>query len=142
MAALRHPNVVRAPASNLHPDWLRCMLAHADCCLMTLSEREKKALLLVSAVPSVLLLDQAQSAGSGRCGSWGCADLGSSVQYALLELAHAGCPAQVLFLGACPEPPCMVTAFCARGSLLDVLARARASPVRLPVSALGFAALR
>ena len=41
-----------------------------------------------------------------------------------------GRPAQVLFLGACPEPPCMVTAFCARGSLLDVLARARASPVR------------
>jgi serine/threonine protein kinase len=39
-------------------------------------------------------------------------------------------PNVVLFLGACPDPPCMVTAFCARGSLLDVLARARASPVR------------
>ncbi|KAK9820960.1 hypothetical protein WJX81_007609 [Elliptochloris bilobata] len=37
-------------------------------------------------------------------------------------------PNVVLFLGACPDPPCMVTAFCARGSLLDVLARARTSP--------------
>ena len=39
-------------------------------------------------------------------------------------------PNIVMFLGACSEPPCMVTEYCARGSLLDILMRARQSPVR------------
>ena len=36
-------------------------------------------------------------------------------------------PNVVLFMGVCLEPPCMVTEFCARGSLYDVLGKARAS---------------
>ena len=37
-------------------------------------------------------------------------------------------PNVVLFMGLCLEPPCMVSEFCARGSLYDVLKRARAKP--------------
>ncbi|BDA45207.1 probable serine/threonine-protein kinase SIS8 at C-terminar half [Coccomyxa sp. Obi] len=37
-------------------------------------------------------------------------------------------PNIVMFLGACSSPPCMVTEFCARGSLLDILSRARENP--------------
>ena len=37
-------------------------------------------------------------------------------------------PNVVLFMGLCFEPPCMVSEFCARGSLYDVLKRARAKP--------------
>lgn len=36
-------------------------------------------------------------------------------------------PNIVLFMGLCLEPPLMVTEFCARGSLYDVLVRARSS---------------
>lgn len=39
-------------------------------------------------------------------------------------------PNIVMFLGACYNPPCMVTEYCARGSLLDILCRARDDPVR------------
>lgn len=39
-------------------------------------------------------------------------------------------PNIVMFLGACSQPPCMVTEYCARGSLLDILTRAREYPVR------------
>ena len=39
-------------------------------------------------------------------------------------------PNIVMFLGACSAPPCMVTEFCARGSLLDILQRAQECPVR------------
>ena len=35
-------------------------------------------------------------------------------------------PNIVMFLGACSEPPCMVTEYCARGSLLDILTQPRA----------------
>ena len=38
-------------------------------------------------------------------------------------------PNIVMFLGACSQPPCMVTEYCARGSLLDILTRARECPV-------------
>ncbi len=41
-------------------------------------------------------------------------------------------PNIVMFLGACSAPPCMVTEYCARGSLLDILLRAREHPVRTP----------
>ena len=37
-------------------------------------------------------------------------------------------PNVVMFMGLCLEPPCIVTEFCARGSLYDVLRKARASP--------------
>lgn len=37
-------------------------------------------------------------------------------------------PNVVLFMGLCLDPPCMVTEFCARGSLYDVLNKARAVP--------------
>ncbi|CAL8469015.1 g8556 [Coccomyxa elongata] len=37
-------------------------------------------------------------------------------------------PNIVMFLGACSSPPCMITEFCARGSLLDILSRARDNP--------------
>ncbi|KAK9862943.1 hypothetical protein WJX84_012116 [Apatococcus fuscideae] len=37
-------------------------------------------------------------------------------------------PNVVLFMGLCMDPPCMVTEFCARGSLYDVLTKARAVP--------------
>ncbi|CAL5230064.1 g13517 [Coccomyxa viridis] len=37
-------------------------------------------------------------------------------------------PNIVMFLGACSQPPCMVTEYCARGSLLDILTRAREYP--------------
>jgi serine/threonine protein kinase len=39
-------------------------------------------------------------------------------------------PNIVMFLGACYSPPCMVTEYCARGSLLDILSRTRDCPVR------------
>ncbi len=38
-------------------------------------------------------------------------------------------PNIVMFLGACSNPPCMITEYCARGSLLDILTRARECPV-------------
>ncbi len=38
-------------------------------------------------------------------------------------------PNIVLFLGVSLDPPCMLTEFCARGSLLDVLHRARTNKV-------------
>ena len=38
-------------------------------------------------------------------------------------------PNIVMFLGACSNPPCMITEYCARGSLLDILTRARDCPV-------------
>ena len=37
-------------------------------------------------------------------------------------------PNVVMFMGLCLEPPCIVTEFCARGSLYDVLKKARTSP--------------
>jgi serine/threonine protein kinase len=37
-------------------------------------------------------------------------------------------PNVVLYLGVCLNPPCVVTEYCARGSLNDVLKRARQSP--------------
>ena len=37
-------------------------------------------------------------------------------------------PSIVTFLGVCPVPPCVVTEYCARGSLADVLRNARQSP--------------
>ncbi len=39
-------------------------------------------------------------------------------------------PNIVMFLGACYNPPCMITEYCARGSLLDIICRARDEPVR------------
>ena len=39
-------------------------------------------------------------------------------------------PNIVAFLGVCPTPPCVVTEYCARGSLHDVLRLARSSPAR------------
>lgn len=32
------------------------------------------------------------------------------------------------FLGVCPSPPCVLSEFCSRGSLADVLRAARQSP--------------
>ena len=37
-------------------------------------------------------------------------------------------PNVVMFMGMCVEPPCIITEFCARGSLFDVLRKARISP--------------
>ena len=37
-------------------------------------------------------------------------------------------PNVVMFMGLCLQPPCIVTEFCARGSLFDVLRKARSSP--------------
>ena len=37
-------------------------------------------------------------------------------------------PNIVSFLGVCNMPPCVVTEFCSRGSLADVLKAARTSP--------------
>ena len=34
----------------------------------------------------------------------------------------------VMFLGVCLDPPCIVTEYCARGSLFDVISRARERP--------------
>lgn len=36
-------------------------------------------------------------------------------------------PNVVMYLGVCLQPPCVVTEFCARGSLNDVFKRARAN---------------
>ena len=47
----------------------------------------------------------------------------------MAKLRH---PNIVMFLGAVLDPPCMVTEFCARGSLLDVLHRARTNEVCHP----------
>ncbi|KAK9834224.1 hypothetical protein WJX84_003009, partial [Apatococcus fuscideae] len=58
----------------------------------------------------------------------------SSMQELLTELQReAGLmatlrhPNVVMFLGVCTEPPCVVTEFCARGSMLDALQRAHKS---------------
>lgn len=37
-------------------------------------------------------------------------------------------PNVILFLGVCPDPPCVVTEYCARGSLYDVLMEAKERP--------------
>ena len=37
-------------------------------------------------------------------------------------------PNVILFLGVCPDPPCVVTEYCARGSLYDVLVEAKERP--------------
>ena len=37
-------------------------------------------------------------------------------------------PSIVMYLGVCLDPPAVVTEYCARGSLNDVLKRARSSP--------------
>lgn len=37
-------------------------------------------------------------------------------------------PNVVMYLGVCLQPPCVVTEYCARGSLNDVFKRARATP--------------
>ena len=37
-------------------------------------------------------------------------------------------PNVILFLGVCPDPPCVVTEYCARGSLYDVLLEAKENP--------------
>ena len=37
-------------------------------------------------------------------------------------------PNVVMYLGLCMDPPCVVTEYCARGSLNDVLKRARQMP--------------
>jgi hypothetical protein len=39
-------------------------------------------------------------------------------------------PNIVGFLGVCPTPPCVVSDFCSRGSLADVLGAAKKSPVK------------
>jgi serine/threonine protein kinase len=38
-------------------------------------------------------------------------------------------PNVILFMGLCPEPPCVVTEYCSRGSLYDLLRSARDDPV-------------
>ena len=38
-------------------------------------------------------------------------------------------PNVILFLGVCPDPPCVVTEYCARGSLYDVLMEAKERPM-------------
>jgi hypothetical protein len=43
-------------------------------------------------------------------------------------LASMRHPNIVLFMGVCLEPPCLVTEWCARGSLFDVLAKAARNP--------------
>ncbi len=37
-------------------------------------------------------------------------------------------PNIVLYLGICPTPPCIVTEYCSRGSLTDVLRSAKIAP--------------
>ena len=37
-------------------------------------------------------------------------------------------PNVILFMGLCPEPPCVVTEYCSRGSLYDLLKSARGDP--------------
>lgn len=37
-------------------------------------------------------------------------------------------PNVILFMGLCPEPPCVVTEYCSRGSLYDLLQAAKADP--------------
>ena len=41
-------------------------------------------------------------------------------------------PNVALFMGVCIEPPCLVSEWCARGSLCDVLTKARSSPALAP----------
>ncbi len=43
----------------------------------------------------------------------------------MCKLRH---PNIVTFMGVCPFPPCVVTEYCERGSLADVLGRAKQSP--------------
>ena len=41
-------------------------------------------------------------------------------------------PNIVLFMGVCLDPPCVVSEWCARGSLFDVLTKARKNPSLAP----------
>ena len=41
-------------------------------------------------------------------------------------------PNIVLFMGVCLDPPCVVSEWCARGSLFDVLQKARKNPALAP----------
>ena len=41
-------------------------------------------------------------------------------------------PNIVLFMGVCLDPPCVVSEWCARGSLFDVLTKARKNPALAP----------
>lgn len=55
-----------------------------------------------------------------------CLQLTALLQVSIMaSLRH---PNVVMFMGLCLEPPCIVTQFCARGSLFDVLRKARTSP--------------
>ena len=47
----------------------------------------------------------------------------------LASLRH---PNIVQFMGLCTEPACIITELCGRGSLTDVIRKARASPSSLP----------
>ena len=42
-------------------------------------------------------------------------------------------PNVALFMGVCIEPPCLVSEWCARGSLYDVLTKARSTPALAPM---------
>ena len=52
----------------------------------------------------------------------------------LIDMQEAGMmaslrhPNVVMYLGVCMDPPCVITEYCARGSLNDVLKRARYVP--------------
>ena len=50
-----------------------------------------------------------------------------SLQKEAAMMASLRHPAIVMYLGVCLDPPCVVTEFCARGSLSDVLKRANTS---------------
>ena len=47
----------------------------------------------------------------------------------LSSLRH---PNIVTFMGLCTQPACIITEFCSRGSVTDVIRRGRASPATLP----------
>ena len=79
--------------------------------------------LLFSMVPSPFLL-----IGLMPC------PLSLAADHSLMILQEAGMmaslrhPNVVMYLGVCMEPPCVITEYCARGSLNDVLKRARYVP--------------
>jgi serine/threonine protein kinase len=69
--------------------------------------------------------------------SWGCRlTFEAVIPWQVNILASIRHPNIVLFMGVCLEPPCLVTEFCARGSLYDVLRKVFATSHALVTSQL------
>ena len=73
--------------------------------------------------------------GSGDGGSGGENPLLAGLQKEASMMAAMRHPNVVMYLGVCADPPLVVTEYCARGSLCDVLKRARSAAINAAAAA-------